>query len=180
MTTHETFTTERLTIRPTLEEDAQLIYELMNTPKFLEYVGDRKITSADIARDYIKTKILPQLQRLGFSSYTLITRSTSEKIGTCGLYDREGLAGIDIGFALLPLFEGQGYGYESSLEVMQAAFEVFALEELKAITSTSNIASQRLLEKLGFENTGLTKLSDGSEELFLYQKKNNLASTPNV
>ncbi|HSO86523.1 MAG TPA: GNAT family N-acetyltransferase, partial [Draconibacterium sp.] len=60
------------------------------------------------AKQYIKNKIRPQLEKLGFANYTLIRKSDGLKIGSCGLYDREGVEGIDIGFALLPAFEGLG------------------------------------------------------------------------
>jgi hypothetical protein len=45
----------------------------------------------------------PQLKKLGFSSYTVIRKTDNAKVGSSGLYDREGLEGIDLGFAFLPL-----------------------------------------------------------------------------
>ena len=97
---HREFETERLLIRPTLEQDAELIYQLMNTPKFIKYVGDREINSIEDAKKYIQIKMLPPLHTLGYSSYSLITKTDGEKIGTCVLYDRDGIDGIDIGFGL--------------------------------------------------------------------------------
>ena len=163
------FETERLFIKPTLEHDAELIYELMNMPKFIKYVGDRAIDSIAAAENYILTKMLPQLQLLGYSNYTLILKSDGQKIGTCGLYKREAIDGIDIGFALLPQFESLGYGYESSLRLLNAAFEEFDINEIKGITTKDNYASQRLLEKLGLKLNGTTKLPNDDEELLLYK-----------
>ena len=145
----------------------------MNTPKFIEYVWDRKINSIEDAEKYIRIKMLPQLLNLGYSCYSLIRKSDNLKIGTCGLYDRDGIAGLDIGFGLLPEYEGLGYAYESATRLKKAAFEEFELEEIKAITSKENISSQRLLEKLGLEKVGTTKLPNEEDELVLYriQKK---------
>ena len=145
----------------------------MNTPKFIQYIGDRDIKSVLSAKDYIKNKMLPQLQRLGYSNYTIFQKSDNIKIGTCGLYDREGLDGIDIGFAFLPQYEGRGFAYEAANRLKTAAFEEFKIEEIKAITSKENISSQRLLEKLGLEMAGIITLPDDDEELLLYkiQKK---------
>ncbi|WP_445711973.1 GNAT family N-acetyltransferase [Flavobacterium sp.] len=168
---HREFETERLLIRPTLEQDAELIYLLMNTPKFIKYVGDRKIYSIEDAEKYIQAKMLPQLHSLGYSSYSLIIKANGEKIGTCGLYNREGVDGIDIGFGLLPQYEGLGYAYESSQRLIKVAFEEFEIEEIKAITSKENISSQRLLEKLGLEKIGTTKLPNEDDEILLYTKK---------
>jgi len=167
------FESERLLIRPTLEEDAELIYQLMNTPKFIKFVGDRQINSIRDAEKYIQIKMLPQLNTLGYSSYSLITKADGSKIGTCGLYNRAGIDGIDIGFGLLPQYEGLGYAYESSHRLLKAAFEEFEIEEIKAITSKENISSQRLLEKLGLEMTGTTKLPNEDHEILLYTKKRN-------
>jgi len=168
---HKEFESERLLIRPTLEQDAELIYQLLNTPKFIKYVGDRQINSIEDAEKYIQIKMLSQLNTLGYSSYSLITKDDGAKIGTCGLYNRDGVDGIDIGFGLLPQYEGLGYAYESALRLIKAAFEEFELEEIKAITSKENISSQRLLEKLEFEMTGTTKLPNEDYEILLYIKK---------
>jgi len=165
------FESERLLIRPTLEQDAELIYQLMNTPKFIKYVGDREINSIEDAEKYIQIKMLPQLNTLGYSSYSLITKADGAKIGTCGLYNRDGVDGIDIGFGLLPQYEGLGYAYESAHRLIKAAFEEFEIEEIKAITSKENISSQRLLEKLGLEMAGTTKLPNEDHEILLYIKK---------
>ncbi|MGA8855003.1 MAG: GNAT family N-acetyltransferase, partial [Christiangramia sp.] len=92
---HKIFETERLTIRPTALEDATFIFELFNSPKWLQFIGDRKIRSVENAKNYISERMHPQLQKLGFSNYTIIRKSDNLKIGTCGLYDREVLNGID-------------------------------------------------------------------------------------
>ncbi len=168
---HKEFESERLLIRPTLEQDAELIYQLMNTSKFIKYVGDREINSIEDAEKYIQIKMLPQLNSLGYSSYSLITKADGAKVGTCGLYNRDGVDGIDIGFGLLPQYEGLGYAYESANRLIKAAFEEFEIEEIKAITSKKNISSQRLLEKLGLEMIGTTKLPNENHEILLYIKK---------
>ena len=113
MQQHKSFQSERLIIRPTLEEDADLIFQLMNSPKFIKYIGDRQLYSVEDAEKYIQDKMLPQLYSHGYSNYSLINKKNSAKIGICGLYDREGLDGIDIGFGILPEFEGLGYAFES-------------------------------------------------------------------
>ena len=100
------YQTERLIIRPTNTEDADFIFNLFNTPKWIENIGNRNIASTHHAKQYIETIMLGQFNQLGYSSYTIIKQSDNEKIGTVGLYDREGVDGIDFGFAFLPQFEG--------------------------------------------------------------------------
>ena len=84
MSQHKIFETERLILKPTSEEDAEFILELFNTPKWIKYVGDRNIKTVENAREYIKTKMLSQLEKLGYSNYTLIRKADNCKIGLCG------------------------------------------------------------------------------------------------
>jgi RimJ/RimL family protein N-acetyltransferase len=172
MNPHEFYETERLILRPTTEDDAEFILRLMNTPKWYKYIGDRNVKTTEQAKEYIKTKMEPQLKRLGYANYTLITKSDDEKIGTCGLYDRNGMEGIDIGFAFLPEYEKKGYAFESAQKVKSLAFEKFGLTEISAMTTKNNISSQKLLEKLGMKLTGTIQLpEDDKKEFLLYRLK---------
>lgn len=175
MRKYKTFETERLLLKPTSVNDAEFILELLNTPKWLQHIGDRKVKSVEDARVYIKTKMLTQLKRLGYSNYTVIKIEDGEKLGTCGLYDRDGLEGIDIGFAFLPQHEKKGYAFEAANAIKNAAFKDFGIKTISAVTTTHNFASQKLLEKLGLKCIGKTKLPDDEEELLLYKiEKNSL------
>lgn len=171
LNTLKTFETERLFLKPTTIEDAGFILELFNTPKWLQFIGDRNVNSEEDARVYIKSKMLPQQEVKGFSNYTVIRKEDRLLVGSCGLYDREGMEGIDIGFAFLPQFEKKGYGYEAANEIMRAAKEDFGITTIKAITAKENYGSQNLLEKLGLSCTGTITLPGEDEELLLYEEK---------
>ena len=171
MNQYKSFQSERLIIIPTLEQDAELIYQLMNSPKFIKYVGDRQLYSLEDAQKYIQDKMLPQLHSLGYSNYSLINKKNGAKIGICGLYDREGLDGIDIGFGILPEYEGLGYAFESSSRIIKAGFEELEIQDIKAITNKENISSQRLLFKLGFKLKGTIMLPNENDKLLLYNFK---------
>ncbi|MBS9462918.1 GNAT family N-acetyltransferase [Flagellimonas sp. 389] len=164
---NQNFRTERLLIRPTVMEDAEFIFALMNTPKWIQYIGDRQIRTDKDAENYIKKNMIPQLERLGYSNYTVIRKTDNVKIGTCGLYDREGLEGIDLGFAFLPKYERKGYAFEASQALVDKTKKQFEIDYLSAITVPDNIASQKLLEKLGFEFFKTTQLK--GSELFVYK-----------
>jgi [ribosomal protein S5]-alanine N-acetyltransferase len=169
MSQYRSFETERLYLRPTSEDDAPFILELLNTPNWLRYIGDRNVRSVEDASKYISDRMLPQLKKLGFSNYTVIRKTGNVKLGVCGLYDREGLEGIDIGFAFLPEFEGKGYAFEAASEVKRAGIEDFGISQIRAITSKENVASQKLLEKLGLRFIKLVHLPNDPEELMLYE-----------
>lgn len=162
------YETDRLMLSPTIEEDAPFILELLNTPKWLKNIGDRNVKTLEAAQAYIKEKMMPQFERLGFSNYTVTRKEDGVKVGTCGLYDREGLEGVDIGFAFLPAYERMGYGYESALKMKELAFSEFNVNKIGAITAKHNKASQRLIEKLGLTFDSFVKLPNEEEELLFY------------
>ena len=168
MKKYQKFETERLFIRPTTEEDAAFLLELMNSPKWLKFIGDRKVHSVRDALQYIRVRMLPQLRHLGFSNYTILLKSNQQKIGTCGLFDREGLEGIDIGFALLPDFEKQGYAFEAASIMRDAAFELFGIRLLSAITTDDNHPSQKLITALGLVFVKHVRIPNDEEALRLY------------
>ncbi|MDR5591515.1 GNAT family N-acetyltransferase [Christiangramia sp. SM2212] len=168
---YKSFETERLIIRPTSLEDGEFIYELLNSPKWIQFIGDRNIRSVEDAENYISSKMHTQLKKLGFSNNTVIRKSDLKKIGTCGLYDREGLDDVDIGFAFLPEFEKKGYAYEAANELKNAAREEFGLKEISAITLEENKGSRNLLEKLGFEFQEKIMIPNDPNELMFYHLK---------
>lgn len=165
------FETERLWLMPSGPEDAAFFLEILNSDKWLQHVGDRNVHTLEEAAQYIRTRIMPQYERLGYGNYTLVRKEDDEKIGLCGLYDREGLEGVDIGFALLPAYEREGYAYEAANVLKHAAFEKFGLSKISAITIHTNTASQKLLEKLGLKYIRDIVLEGDDEVLMLYERE---------
>lgn len=167
--TEQIFDTERLQLRSTNLDDADFTLRLLNSPKWIKYIGDRNVHSVEEAKQYILDRVIPQQERLGYASYTVIRKSDGVKIGSCGLYDREGLEGVDLGFAFLPEYEGQGYAFESASKIVDVSSAQFKIKKLQAITLEANRSSRRLLEKLGFSFKEKINLPDDPEELMLYK-----------
>jgi len=164
----KSFETERLLLKPTTVDDAAFILELLNSPKWIKFIGDRNVTTPEEAKAYIENRMMPQLHRLGYGNYTIIRKQDGTKIGTCGLYDREGLEGIDIGFALLPDFEKQGYGFEAVNRIKDFAVKDLHLTQISGITTKDNIPSQNLLVKIGLQFEKHVTIPNDTEELCLY------------
>lgn len=169
MTTSKTYETERLLLQPTTVKDAAFILELVNSPKWKQYIGERNLRTIADAENYIRDKKLTPFNVHGFGNYTVIRKADRTKIGTTGLYDRAGIDGIDLGFAFLPAYEKQGYAFEAANKLVQLAFTDFELTHLSGITIKENIDSQRLLEKLGFSLHGIINIPNDPEELLHYK-----------
>ncbi|UOU99299.1 GNAT family N-acetyltransferase [Chryseobacterium daecheongense] len=163
------YETERLIIRPMSVDDAAFIFELYNSPKFIKYIGDRNIKTISDAENYIRNKFLPQFEKLGFGNYIMITKEGNEKIGGVGIFEREGLDVVDIGFSLLDGFEGRGYAYEAAIKAKSIGMDDFSLKKISAITSKDNFSSQKLIERLGLKFQRYVTLPNDDEELMYYE-----------
>ncbi len=164
-----TYETPRLYLRPTDDNDARLILKLLNSPGWIKYIGDRNVHNLEESKAYIQERMTPQLDRLGYGNFTLIKKVDHTPIGTCGLYDREGLDGVDIGFALLPEYHSKGYAFEAAHKILSLAWERFGLHKVRAITTNNNYPSQALIDKLGLKFIKNIMLPNDTETLRLYE-----------
>jgi RimJ/RimL family protein N-acetyltransferase len=161
--------TERLTLRKVTVEDADFILELVNTPSWFQYIGDRNIHTLEAAEEYLINGPLRSYDVHGFGAYCLVLKDSDTRIGMCGLYKRENLNYFDLGFALLPEFEGKGYAREACEIVIKESREVLNIKSLLAITDKSNVRSIQLLKRLGFEWKGDFSFENDVEVLNCFQ-----------
>jgi RimJ/RimL family protein N-acetyltransferase len=145
----EILATKRLRLRRLVLDDAPFMLRLVNDPSWLQFIGDKGVRTEDDARNYLAQGPLDMYERLGFGLYLVELREGSVPIGICGLIKRESLADVDIGFAYLPEFRGQGYAHEAALAVMTHARCDYSIRRLVAITAPGNEKSIRLLARLG-------------------------------
>ncbi|OUS01409.1 GNAT family N-acetyltransferase [Flavobacteriales bacterium 33_180_T64] len=163
--------TSRLLISKISVDDAPFILELMNSPHWIKYIGDRNVTTLEQAATYITNNQLKSYETYGFGFYKVQVKSEKLKsIGFFGLIKRDELEHADIGFSLLPEHEGKGYGFEAATEIMKLAKNTFDIKILYAITIPENKPSIHLLEKLGLSYQKRVKPFDDNEELLLFAK----------
>jgi RimJ/RimL family protein N-acetyltransferase len=160
--------TERLRLREFNLSDTAFIIELLNSPGWLQFIGDRNVKTAEQAKVYLENGPIKSFRDNGFGLALVETKNTNISIGMCGLIRREYLDSPDIGFAFLPAFFNNGYAFEIAKATMTNAKEQLKLPKISAITVASNSSSIKLLEKLGLAFTGTISLPNGSEEVSLY------------
>lgn len=170
MTSENSFFTKRLHVRPITTEDAPFILKLMNTPKWIQFIGDRKVKTVEDAEIYIKEKALTQFEKYGYGNNIIIRKEDDIALGTCGIHHRENKKIPDIGFALLPQYEGKGYAFEAASELTHVAQQDYGLTELSGYTLEENAASRKLLERLGFSLRGVGNLPNSDDELLHYYR----------
>ena len=160
--------TERLKLRELSPDDAEFILLLLNEPSFLRFIGDRGVRNLDDARQYILNGPVASYQKNGFGLYLVQLKPNDTPIGMCGLLKRETLPDVDIGFAFLPEFWNKGYALESATVVMSYGKDVLKLPRIVAITNKDNVASAKLLEKLGLVFDRLINLPGDKDEIKLF------------
>lgn len=163
------FETERLVVRELdSASDAEFICELLNTPKFIKYIGDRGVRTPDEAAAFIETRYRQSYRDHGFGLYAVELKGDGNPVGLCGFVRRDSLPNADLGFAFLPEHESKGYGHESAKRMLEFGREKLGLKRILAITSLDNDASGRLLGKLGFKYSGEIDSPEG-EMLKLFE-----------
>ncbi|MGB0716228.1 MAG: GNAT family N-acetyltransferase [Phycisphaerae bacterium] len=180
--------TDRLLISNLSEKDAGFIVELVNTPGWLRFIGDKRIANEQDAIQYLHNGPIRSYTDNGFGLYRvgLPDEKTNDQprspentraIGICGLIKRPTLADIDLGFAILPAYERRGYTREASHAILHFARHQLMLQRLLAIATPDNVASHALLHSLGFEEDGAIDSDGDSLVLFALSFETN-ESTP--
>ena len=141
----ETF---RLYLREFDLSDAKSMFDLNNDKEVIKYTGDDHFSSELEALDFIKNYDHYKIH--GFGRWAVILKKSNEFIGWSGLKLNEE-NNIDIGFRFYKKYWGLGFASESAKAVLEYGFNVLKLECIVGRVAPENIASVRILEKLGMK-----------------------------
>ena len=129
--------------------DSALMLRLLNEESFLRNIGDRGVRTLAQAEQYLQDGPLRSYQQHGFGMYRVVRKADGVNIGLAGLVFREYLGIPDVGYALLPEFSGAGYASEAALAVYLYGKTVLNLPAIVGIVAPDNLASKKILEKIG-------------------------------
>ena len=139
--------TERLTLRPIVDKDWEGLSTRCGVP---EVAGT--LLSIDLPWDEDRVKNWIQKTRWrGTATYRLAICLEGELIGAVGFAGTVGKFGF--GYFLAPDYWGKGYGTEAARAFLRDAFARFDIPQMKSAALNRNVASHRILTKLGFEKT---------------------------
>jgi RimJ/RimL family protein N-acetyltransferase len=159
---------QRLVLREFQLDDAEFILQLLNESTFLRFIGDKGVRTLADARDYLLQGPLASYRRFGFGLYLTSLRADGTPIGMCGLVKREGLADVDVGFALRSRYWSRGYAVEAAAAVLDYGTRSLGLGRIVAIANPDNHASIAVLEKIGLRFERVVQLSADGAELRLF------------
>jgi ribosomal-protein-alanine N-acetyltransferase len=149
----ERLDTARLVLRPFAEDNAEAAFCWFGDPEVMRFVPSGADRSVEETRRRL-ARYREHQARHGFSKWIVRERSSGEAVGDSGLLRLEGPERIDLGFRFARPWWGRGFATEVARAWVQAAFADFGLDRLTAFSHPENLASLKVLEKVGFRRTG--------------------------
>ena len=145
---HIVFETPRLILGQFTEDDAALILDLNSDPEIVKYVHEPVLTSEEQAKKIIIDIILPQYKN-NLGRWATYTKDNNEFIGWCGLKYRPEMDEIDLGYRFKRSSWGKGFATEAAKHTLTFAFNTLDLKLITGRAHIENIASIKVLEKIG-------------------------------
>ena len=155
-----------LIIRKLTLADAEFMLRLLNEESFTRNISDKKVRNITQAKKHLQEGAMASYEKLGFGLCLVELKTTKFPIGICGLLKREELEHPDLGYAFLPENCGKGYTLEAAEFILKQALPRYSLTTVLAITNPENHSSNRLLQKVGFKQTGMMELYSSQNNLY--------------
>ena len=142
--------TERLTLRQVSINDDKEIFALRSDKQVNKYLGREPSNTIEDARKFIHK--IAEVVKQNEGIYWAITLTNNNNLaGTICLFNFSGENDqAEIGYELLPAFQGQGIMQEAISKVIAFGLEVIGLKAIEAYTHRENKNSLKLLEKYNF------------------------------
>lgn len=144
----------RTTLRHWQDEDLPVLEALFCDPRVTAHVtpGGEPFAKDEIPR--FLRHFGEHLAEYGFAPMAVVLKSSLEVIGVAGLKMLPKLGYTDLGFAYLEKSWGKGIATEVAEKVLESGFKELGLAKITALCSPANLASVRVLEKLGMRFEG--------------------------
>lgn len=148
--------TERLILREFDEGDAESFYLMLSDPAVIRYTGDPGggLTSVEQALEVLRSRPIADYRSYGYGRWACVFKASCEVIGFAGLKYLPDLHEVDLGYRLLPAYWGQGLATEACRAVLDYGRTRLGIGRIMALVDPENVASVRILEKLGLKNSG--------------------------
>ena len=146
--------TGRLLLREVELTDLDGFYRLDSDPEVHRYLGNRPVTDRRQLEEVIGF-IRRQYAEFGTARLSVVEKSTGQFIGWCGLkFVTETINQhthyYDLGYRLIRNYWGRGYASEAAAASLQYVFTNLKIPKIYAAAHIENLASNRILTKLGF------------------------------
>ena len=142
--------TERLVLETWQASDWAEFRPIATDNEVMRYITGGAPWSDDQIRSFVDRQVQCYLER-GFCRWKLVEKPTGELIGFCGVgFWRDGLD-PEIGWWLARPFWGKGLATEAATVALRDVFERVKLDRVISVARPANLASTRIMEKLGLQ-----------------------------
>ncbi len=140
--------TERLHLRTFAESDLEALAKINSDPEVVKYISNAVPIPREQTEARLKFYIAHQKQH-GFGMKALINKQDQSLIGFCGLQFLENTKEVEVGYRLAKAFWGKGLATEAAKACLNYGFTKLNLLEIVAVVHPENIASRKVIEKIG-------------------------------
>ncbi|KTD56741.1 multifunctional nucleotidyltransferase/glutamate rich protein GrpB/ribosomal protein alanine acetyltransferase [Legionella santicrucis] len=162
--------TERLILRAPALSDLDELVELRSDFDVMRYTGEGGAQTKEQVLDYLNF-VLSYRKKFDLGFNLVFEKEGGSFVGEAGLFHLlfdDTQPKIEVGYHLHKKFWGKGYGTELTKALVHWGFEHLSVDKLVASTYPNQTASQKVLQKAGFDLKGKKHTSDGTE-LFWYE-----------
>lgn len=146
--------TDRLQLVPFAPEHTDGLFVMNSNPEVMRYLGDVQ-TLEDVEKNI--ARVQARWEKSGYGWWAVLLKGSDTVIGAAclqNLANRENAA-LEIGWRLIPEFQGKGYATEAGRAAMDYGFETLGVDYLCAVANPENIASQKVMQRLGMHDVGV-------------------------
>ena len=140
--------TQRLLLRPFTSDDLDEFVLLCADPEVMRYIGSGEPQSRERAEMRFNA-LIKHWNDHAFGPFAVATKTGDEFTGFCGLQFLDNTAEIEVGFRLAKRFWAMGLATEAAKASLRFGFEELRLDRIVAVVQPENIASSRVIEKIG-------------------------------
>ena len=149
-----TITTKRLIIRRPSEADLRDFLAYQTHPENLKYQPVEPMTEDKAVGFLSKQAALELGDEGGWLMFAVELREAGRMIGEVGIYVSPPQSRGDLGWSFHPDYQGRGYATEAAEALLVYAFQEWGLHRITSGCDTRNVASFRLMERLGMRREG--------------------------
>jgi ribosomal-protein-alanine N-acetyltransferase len=153
--------TDRLVIRSFTQGDALGMHKVLNDQKVLKYLNYEPMSIETVQNNVnflIKSYSKNVHKKIVQQSMAIILKKTEKLIGWTGIGELEyDPSQIEIYYTIISDYWNKGYASEAATAVLEFAFCKVQLDDVVAVINPENIASKRVIEKIGLNYIGNEK-----------------------
>lgn len=160
--------TQRLKVRESTLGDVEDFYRIYADPSITRYM-ENLFPQKEEEQAYMQAYIDQIYGFYGYGLWTVVRKDDGRIIGRAGLSVREGYELPELGFVMEVSCQRQGYGLEVCTAILEYAREELSFDRVQALVKEKNLASKKLLERLGFGFERKVNEKEGEYEMYTVQ-----------